>query len=79
MQCRKRVEYVRTVAGEVGELKGALLLAWARETGRRPTSIDPVAIGDIRRALAELEGLRISHEEFSERMKLSVKESSGNT
>ena len=71
VQCRKRVEYVRTVAGEVGELKEALLLAWARETSRRPKSIDPVAIGDIRRALAELEGLRISHEEFSERMKLS--------
>ena len=79
VQCRKRVEYVRTVAGEVGELKEALLLAWAREIGRRPTSIDPVAVGDIRRALAELEGLRISHEEFSERMKLSDNEFSGNT
>ena len=79
VQCRKRVEYVRTVAGEVAELKDALLAAWHRETSRRPTSIDPVAIGDIRRALNELEGLLNSHKEFSERMKLADNEQKGNS
>ena len=71
VQCRKRLEYVRSVAGDVDVLKGALIRAWARETARRPIGIDPVGIGDIRRAVTELEGLRNSYEEYSEMMKLS--------
>ena len=70
-QCRKRVEYVRAVYSELAALRKALIQAWLREKGRLPDRIDSVGIGDIRRSLTELESLLVSHEEFSERIKLS--------
>ena len=72
-QCRKRVEYVRAVYNELPILRKMLIRAWIREKGRIRDRIDSVALGDIRRSLVELQNLLVSHEEFSERMKLSGK------
>lgn len=70
-QCRKRVEYVRAVYGMLPSLRDELLASWNRERSRSTDRINASGIEDIRRSLAELESVLISHQEFSERMKLS--------
>ena len=73
-QCKRRVEYVRSVYSELISLRHSLVMAWERESNRLLDRIDSVGIEDIRRSLAELERLIVSYEEFSERMKLSAGE-----
>ena len=70
-QCRKRVEYVRSVYAELPSLRRGLIRVWNREKDRVTDRIDSVGIEDIRRSLGELESLIISYAEFSERMKLT--------
>lgn len=73
-QCKRRVEYVRSVYSELISLRHSLVIAWERESNRLLDRIDSVGIEDIRRSLAELERLIVSYEEFSGRMKLSTVE-----
>ena len=70
-QCRKRVEYVRAVYGELPTLRRELIQVWNREKNRLVDRIDSVGIEDIRQSLSELESLIVSYAEFSERMKLA--------
>ena len=69
-QCRKRVDFVRIVYSELGDLRRALVEAWWREKRRLGDRIDAASLEDIRRSLNELESLLISYKDFSERMKL---------
>ena len=73
-QCRKRVDFVRTVYSKLGDLRLALVAAWRREKGRIGDRIDATGLEDIRRSLSELESLLISYKDFSERMKLKQPE-----
>ena len=75
-QCRKRVEYVRAVYGELPTLRTVLIQVWKREKNRLVDRIDSVGIEDIRQSLSELESLIVSYAEFSERMKLTENRSS---
>ena len=74
-QCKRRVDYVRSVYSELIALREALILAWTREKERLPDRIDSAGIEDIRMSLTELERLIVSYEEFSERMKLKETDS----
>ena len=69
-QCKRRVNYVRSVYSELIALREALILAWSRENDRLLDRIDSAGMEDIRMSLTELERLIVSYEEFSERMKL---------
>ena len=70
-QCRKRVEYSRSVYAELPQLRSALIDVWLKEKERVLDRIDSVGIEDIRRSLSELESIIVSYSEFSERMKLA--------
>lgn len=72
MQCRKKVEYVRRVYGQLGQLKSQLVGAWNREIDRAHESIDPRGPREIRHAIVEIESLVAAYEEFSERATLTA-------
>ncbi|HRQ59492.1 MAG TPA: hypothetical protein PLN31_18920, partial [Azoarcus taiwanensis] len=71
-QCRRRVDYVRRVYGQLGQLRSQLTDAWKREIDRATESIDPRGPRDIRRAIVEIESLIAAYEEFSERATLTT-------
>ena len=66
-RCRAKVQYVRSVNGELERLRDCLAKAWTRETGGIGESIAPGGATDIRAAIIELENLTAAYEEFSER------------
>ena len=68
MQCGKRVEFVRDVYEDLGRLKLALVEAWKRESGRIVDQVDSIGVGNIRRALGEVEVLLHSYEQYAERV-----------
>ena len=68
MQCGRRVEFVRDVYEDLGRLKLALMEAWKRERGRIVGQVDSIGVGNIRRALGEVEVLLRSYEQYAERV-----------
>ncbi len=70
-RCGKRVEFVRDVYGELGALRIALMNAWKRERRRVVDNIDSVGLGNIRRALGEVEALLHSYEQYVSRVDVS--------
>lgn len=67
-QCRRRVEYVRAVYGELPRLRGALIESWKREKSYLSDRIDSARMEKIRASLAALDSLLISYSEFADRM-----------
>ena len=70
IQCKKRVEFVRSSYSKFPALREVLIRVWEREGSRVTDRIDSIGLDYIQRSLSELESLIVSYVEFSERMKL---------
>lgn len=69
-QCRRKMDYVRSISTSLRLLQSVLYSAWSRETALQSEIINSSSIGDIRSAVVDIGNLIVAYDEFSERTKI---------
>jgi hypothetical protein len=70
---RQRIDHVRSIYGELGRLKAAIIESWGHSgVGTSPHTDDPMFRG-LRMALKDVSDLTLSFAEFSERQRASAR------